>query len=122
MNEVLSILQSNLEAVKAAISTDDGRGYILAWDNGIGVRFVDHKPRPCTVEHATVVATQDMPEDAWAWTPNVVDGHGRRASVIRRRDALQREADALAELIEKSGPKPSDPMDDVNYVGHPCHY
>jgi len=89
---VLITFQENIDRLTAC--TDDS--YILAWDNGLGVRFVEPgKPVACSLWAADAIVTQQqadkMPEDAWAFTPIVRNGNGEQAKLVTRQAAIARE-------------------------------
>lgn len=98
--EVLAAFSDNLAELQAC--TDDS--YILAWANGLGVGFTaDHKPFACSLTRAESIVTQEqaraMPEDAWAFTPIVVNGAGERASLVTRQGAIAKEIEKVKDLI-----------------------
>lgn len=73
---------------------------ILAWDNGLCVGFTaDFKPFPCNVLEAEIVGTPEMPEEAWAFTPIVKNGHNEQAKVASRQKIIAREIARYQGLI-----------------------
>lgn len=73
---------------------------ILAWDNGLCVGFKDGKSFACNILVADVVGTPAMPEEAWAFTPIIVNGHNERAQVVRRQAEITRQISRLEGHLE----------------------
>ena len=86
-----------LEAITA-------RDYILAWDNGLAVRLDEGNTngRVTNIENATQIVSEEqartMPEEAWAFTPIVRNGHNEQAKIVTRFAAAQRQAAELRRL------------------------
>ena len=82
--------------LEAVTSTD----YILAYDTGIAIGFAadNHTPHSTTIIKATTIGTDKMPEEAWAFTPIIKNGHNEQAKVVRRDLAAKRYAASLRQL------------------------
>lgn len=90
VSEITATLKNGLAALKAALADCPEGDYILAWDNGLGVNFTeDRKPYACGVMFACSVGNNEMPEEAWSYTPIVYNGHGEQAKVTLRKIALE---------------------------------
>lgn len=86
--------------LSARIDPND-RTFILGWNNGLYVGFTaDAKPFAGFVLTAEVVGTDDMPEEAWAFVPNVKNGNSEAAKPIRRQDAIAAEIKRLKGLVD----------------------
>jgi hypothetical protein len=109
--QVLASMQEHKAALEAALEPGQNNGWILAYPNGLGIRFVaPNQPQACGLLHAEEIISEEqaakMPEEAWAWTPIVKNGHGEQAQIIRRQAAIKRELASLelhiAELQERA--------------------
>jgi hypothetical protein len=91
--EVLADLERSLAEIEAAIPT--AKGYILAWDTGLGVHFASANYNgPCVV--SLLGATPIVPRRP---RPTVRNGHGIEARLTPLADALRAEAVSLRKLI-----------------------
>ena len=88
---LIATFDGSIAALTAALADAKPTDYVLAWPNGLGLAFKDEgrEAYVCGVIHAEVVATQDMPEDAWAFIPTYTNGAGERAQCVTRPTALQ---------------------------------
>ena len=97
-------LQSVLAGLDAALAApaEELEALVLAWPNGLAVRF--HEGKPCAVGavHAEVIVKDSdaMPEEAWAFIPQVSNGHGEKAALIKFGELLAKERANVAALIE----------------------
>lgn len=87
---IMATFDSNIAEAEAALAVADRNEYVIAWPNGLGVVFPTDgtEPYAAGVRFATTVATIDMPEEAWAFTPIVRNGSGEQASCVSRHQAL----------------------------------
>jgi hypothetical protein len=99
-NEVIEALKAGLAELKALEPV--AKDYILAWDNGLGVKFRQPmKPVAVTIQAAEIVAYEDMPEEAFAYVPQVLNGHGEQAKLVLQKVAVQAEIKKLEKMIEE---------------------
>lgn len=98
VTEVLNNIRANIADLKAC----DNNDYILAFDNGLGIRFIEdgHKPVPCSLDKADCIANDRMPEEAWAYIPNVSNGKGEKARVVRRQTAIAKELQVMQSTLD----------------------
>lgn len=87
--EILDTFTSGIAEIDACTNND----WVLAYPTyGIGIRF-DDKNQPITtsiVRAETIVPEQNnMPEEAWAYTPIVKNGAGEQAKIMQRQEALR---------------------------------
>lgn len=104
LEDVLSDLKTCAAEIDAQLAADNGDDLVLAWDNGLAVKFYDNVARAVHSTHAEAIVTPEqaakMPEDAWAYIPNVRNGHGEQAKLMKRRDLLAAERVTVLGLIE----------------------
>lgn len=101
--EVIAVFEANAVALEVAAET--ATGWVLAWNTGLGVAFSEAgSPYACGVLHAEVIVTPEqaavMPEEAWAFTPQVKNGNGLVADVVLRKNALLAAAKQTRDHIE----------------------
>lgn len=103
--EILSTFRALIAEIDATAGSPDRTDLILVWDNGLAVKFFDGKPQAVGLLHAEAIVTREqaakMPEEAWAYIPQITNGHGERARLLPRNVALVRERANLEALIEK---------------------
>lgn len=88
---LMAQIDANIAAIEAKLATASATDYVLAWPSGLGMAFKNEGRDGYVVGvvHAEIVATQDMPEEAWAYTPQVVNGNGEKAQCVPFPTALQ---------------------------------
>ena len=97
IDDILKVFEDLIKELESCDKDD----FILYWDNGLGVGFTeDHKPYACNVARAETIATHKMPEDAWAFIPNVLNGAQERAKVIARKKAIALEIERAKSTIQ----------------------
>lgn len=96
-NQILNNVRENIAELENCKNDD----FILAFDNGLGVRFLEdeHTPAITTLDRAECIGTLDMPEEAWAYTPIIKNGAGEQARVIRRQAAIAAHLPTLRDLL-----------------------
>jgi hypothetical protein len=96
----IQILRTKLAALNAC--TDNA--WVLAFDNGLGVKLSTelHDPRcsACCITLASEVATDDMPEEAWAYTPIIINGANEQAKVRRRQEVIAEERGRIEQALD----------------------
>ncbi len=101
-NTQITIQSAAAEMIAYAVELEavTANDFILAYDTGIAIGFGEDNstPHTTTIIKAATVGTIDMPEDAWAYTPIVKNGHNEQAKVVRRDVAAKRYARSLREL------------------------
>lgn len=85
---VIAQMQSQIDSLRACTNND----FILAYpDTGLGIRFAEPgKPIACSLEMAESIVPEknNMPEEAWAFTPIVENGAGEKARIMPRQRAI----------------------------------
>jgi len=97
--EIRKVFEESIAELRAALNPAD-RSYIMAWDNGLGVGFVEGKnPYACGLLNAEVFDLINMPEEAQAYMPNIVNGNKEPAMIPPRQRVLARELARLEEIL-----------------------
>lgn len=105
--QMIETFQSQLNALSAALDESD-KASVLGWNNGLCVGFTaENKAYATGVLNAAVVATPDMPEEAYAFVPNVRNGHNETAQMVKRQVRIAQEIEELTALIVRCGGTPS---------------
>lgn len=92
--DVVQGVRDNLDVLIKAQAEQNGDDRILAWmDLSLAVKFSPaFQPIACSVWMAEAIVPADMvqkmPEDAWGFIPNVVNGRGEQAKLVKRADAI----------------------------------
>lgn len=96
---VTNTFRESIAEMKACTNND----YILAWvDIGLGVGFTkDGKTFATTLVKAETIVPEvnNMPEEAWAFTPIVKNGHNQQASIVKRQFVIKKEIARLEQFI-----------------------
>lgn len=98
-NIVKDTFRAEIERLKACTNND----YILAYlDHGLGIMFNGKEPRVCGLDMAETIVPEhsNMPEEAWAFTPIVVNGAGEQASIVQRQVAIRTEIEKLQGFLD----------------------
>lgn len=101
MEKVLEFLMGQKAELEEALASGcySNQFKVLIWKNGLAVGFSKEgplKPFACGVLHAEVVAIPGMPEEAYAYIPKVLNGHGEEAQLIGQKAAVEA---ALAQVL-----------------------
>lgn len=104
-SEFITDMKVTLSMIDYTIDLPHRDDLVLAWDNGLAVKFVDGQPRAIHALYAESIVTPDqsrnMPEEAWGFIPRCINGHGECAKLIARHELLARERDVVENLIQK---------------------
>lgn len=97
---IVEEFESHIAALESLIDPNDD-AYILAWDNGLCIGFnADTRAYfPTNTARAEVVANSRTPEDAWAYIPQIKNGHGQIAHTRKRQHHIAQEISKLRLLI-----------------------
>lgn len=98
--KVTAVFDDSHNALTTALAT--ASGYVLAWPTGLAIAYdANDKPFVTGVVHASVIVTEEqartMPEEAWAYTPQIVNGAGEKAQIVPHKLAIQWALDSVAE-------------------------
>lgn len=97
--DMAALFDNSIVKLTAALADAKPTDYVLAWPTGLGIGFKEAEGEyyVCGALFAEVVATQAMPEEAWAYVPIITNGAGERAQCVPRPQALQWALDCATE-------------------------
>lgn len=92
--------EGHIAELEALLDANDD-AYILAWGNGLCVGYnPDTKVYFASdIKSAEVVANSRTPDEAWAFVPQVKNGHGEAAVARKRQAEIARQIDSIRNLI-----------------------
>lgn len=101
--EILKSLVETFENQITELKACKNNDWVLVFPMGLGVRFVgpEGKCNVCSLDKAESIVPEvnNMPEEAWGFTPVVKNGKGEQAKIMPRQAAIAQEVKVLEEHL-----------------------
>lgn len=104
-NSYAAQVAAEFEQAIAELEANTNNDYVLVFDNGIAVCPIENgKIAQGNAGNIQAVMTAEeaakMPEEAWAFTPIIKNGHNQQAKIMPRQQAIKQAVANYRKLIE----------------------